>query len=107
MAESTIEMIGTEPILATANTDYIGQSWLYITRIGRLVNVSGRFRVISKKPSGLENYLFSGLPVPKGKTVGLTLPNTNTELVINSEGLLTSADEVPAIWYDVQYTYST
>lgn len=97
----------SRPTEAVKNTDYVGDNFLKVLRIGNLVNVSGRFQVETEKPEGYTNYLFSNLPIPAGATVGV---HNNTfesvRLYINNEGYLTCNEVAPTGYYNVSATYS-
>lgn len=103
MASSVIKAMVTSE-LATPNSAYVGYNRVYATKIGKLVNVAGRFTITTTKPSGQSNYLFSGLPIPKGNTIGFVLPS-GKEIIINADGCLTSNVELPPSSLNVQFTY--
>lgn len=104
MASSVIKMNSSEPIRATANTAYVDSNSLYVTRVGRLVNVSGRFHVKAEKPAGQANYLFTGLPTIAGGAIVSFYDATGKNLIITGN-LLTSNDAIPVGYYNVQFTY--
>lgn len=94
-------------VLATKNATYVGDNHLYVTRIGNLVNVSGRFQVTTAKPAGQSSYLFTDLPQPIS-AVDFISPNNNTVLLIvgsGGHGILTSNGSAPTGYYNVQFTY--
>ena len=103
MATSTIKAMVTSE-LATPNSAYVGYNSVYATKIGKLVNVAGRFTITTTKPSGQSNYLFSGLPIPKGNTIGF-VDSRGHEIIINAEGHLTSNVELQPASLNVQFTY--
>ena len=104
MASSVIKMDSSEPIKATANTAYVDNNNLFVTRVGRLVNVSGRFQVKTEKPAGQANYLFTGLPLVAGGAIVSFYDATGNIFIINGN-LLTSNDAIPVGYYNVQFTY--
>lgn len=95
----------SNPTAATKNSDYVGDNFLKVLRIGNLVNVSGRFQVTTEKPAGQGNYLFSGLPVPYGGVVAVN-STLDKEFIVTAYGVLTSNIVVPTGNYNVQVTYS-
>lgn len=103
MANSTIKAMATTE-LATPNSAYVGFNQVYVTKVGKLVNVSGRFNVTTEKPSGGENYLFSGLPSPKGLVIGFDTLD-GVELIINQSGWLTSNSAILVGARNIQFTY--
>lgn len=104
MASSVIKMNSSEPIRATANTAYVDNNNLFVTRVGRLVNVSGRFHVKAEKPAGQANYLFSGLPDIVDGTIVSFYDITGKKFLI-ATNVLTSNDAIPVGYYNVQFTY--
>ena len=105
MASSVIKAMSTsEP--ATPNSTYVGNNYLFVTKVGKLVNVAGRFQIKTEKPSGQSNYLFSGLPAPSGVIIPFTTSNEVT-MLINLNGHLTSNEAIPAGYWQVQFTYCT
>jgi len=91
---------------AQKNADYVGDSYVKVLRIGKLVNVSGRFKVETEKPNGQENYLFSGLPAPAGQIIPV-YSDTNKAFIISVAGNLTSNGVVETQFYNIDVTYST
>ena len=93
--------------VVAANTTYISNNWLSLVKIGRIVNISGRFTVATQKPSGQSNYLFS-VPAPQGAVVPIYVegPSGHTPaIIINTDGLLTSNNAVPTGNYNVFISY--
>lgn len=103
MASSVIKAMATSE-LATPNSTYVGFNQVYVTKVGKLVNVSGRFNVTTEKPSGGDNYLFSGLPSPKGIIIGFDTFD-GLEFIINQNGWLTSNSAVGVGARNIQFTY--
>lgn len=91
---------------AQKNTDYVGVSYVKVLRIGKLVNVSGRFEVTTEKPEGQGNYLFSGLPAPSGQIIPV-YSDTNKAFIISVGGNLTANGVVATQFYNIDVTYST
>ena len=104
MARSVIKMNSSEPIRATANTAYVDDNNLFVTRVGRLVNVSGRFHVKAEKPAGQVNYLFTGLPyIVDGAAVNFYDPTGKILMIAGNT--LTSNTAIPIGYYNIQFTY--
>lgn len=104
MARSVIKMNSSEPIRATANTAYVDNNALLITRVGRLVNVSGRFHVKAEKPVGQVNYLFTDLPPIVDNAIVSFYDVTGKNFIITGN-LLTSNEAIPVGYYNLQFTY--
>lgn len=82
----------------SGNSAYFNGSplpYMYYKQIGNVVVGGARFVITTEKPSGQANFLFEGLPVPMGSIVPVTVSvGDNTNMIINSQGHLTSNDAV-------------
>ena len=104
MASSVIKALTTTE-LAIPNSTYVGDNYLLVTKVGKLVNVAGRFQIKTEKPSGQSTYLFSGLPIPRGVIIPCAI--SGVTMLINSNGQLTSNETITVGYWQVQFTYCT
>lgn len=94
--------------LIHVNTDYVSTSNLAITgrKIKDIVIISGRFTVSTEKPAGQTNVLMTGFPAPApGVIVAINNNGTYGDLIINSDGALTSNLAVPTSTYNINASY--
>jgi len=102
-AAAAADLIVPEDITITKNTDYVGDAWVNVMKVGKMVVCSGRFEVTTEKPAGQQYSLFTNLPATN--TVASICDTGNNNFIISEKGTITSNDKIPVGFYNISVAY--
>lgn len=107
MATSTIPNRNPVTVTPIKNTSYVGDGNVYVERYGKMVVMVGRFNIATQKPSGQDNYLFNGFPIPKGDIAYVANGTGIGDLFVNNVGRLTSNSAIQTGYLNISCAYVT